>query len=291
MQSAVPMYKMVMLISLCAAVFQSPSLNAQSALPLYDLEKKSGSTVELPSQLQEISGLAMTEDGRLFAHDDEKGIIYEVEYRAGKLKKSFYLGQRFVRADFEGLAIARDRFFLVSSSGDLYEFGEGKDGERVSYTIHRTMLTLAHDVEGLCYDPETRSLLLACKEYPGKGYAGSKAVYAFSLETMTLEKKPRFLLPIRELRRKSRHKLFNPSGIERHPETGTFFIIASEGESIAEVSPTGELLGQVAFPIGVHKQAEGITFAPDLSLLISNEGGVRRASLVIYPTQKSARPQ
>ena len=283
MRSNVRPYMFGVSLSLCCVVFGPPVLNTSSALLWYDLEDKKPSKVNLGNRLREISGLAMTEDGRLFAHDDEKGVIYQIDYLTGKIVKSFSLGRIAVRADFEGLAIVDGRFFLVTSWGNLYEFSEGEDGEYVAYKMYRTRLSLAHDVEGLCYDPDTHSLLLACKEYPGKGYAKSKAVYGFSLETMKLEKKPRFLLPLRELRHKSRHKLFNPSGIERHPKTSTFFILAAQGESVVEVSPTGELLGQVTFRSGVHKQAEGITFTPDLTLLISDEGGRKRAKLTRYP--------
>ncbi len=275
-----------LLISLCCVASGRPLPDSSSAISWYDLEDKKPSSVELPRKLREISGLAMSPDGRLFAHNDESGVVYEVDYLKGKIVKSFSLGRFAVRADFEGLAIVGDRFFLVTSWGNLYEFSEGGDREYVAYKMYRTALTLAHDVEGLCYDPDTHSLLMACKEYPGKGYAKSKAVYAFSLETMKLDKKPRFLLPLRELRRKSRHKPFMPSGIERHPKTGTFFVLTAQGESVIEISPTGELLGQVFFRGGTHKQAEGITFAPDLTLLISDEGGTKRAELTRYPSKQ-----
>ncbi len=275
-----------LLISLCCVASERPLPDSSSAISWYDLEDKKPSSVELPRKLREISGLAMSPDGRLFVHNDESGVVYEVDYLKGKIVKSFSLGRFAVRADFEGLAIVGDRFFLVTSWGNLYEFSEGGDRKYVAYKMYRTALTMAHDVEGLCYDPDTHSLLMACKEYPGKGYAKSKAVYAFSLETMKLDKKPRFLLPLRELRGKSRHKLFNPSGIERHPKTGTFFVVTAQGESVVEISPTGELLGQVFFRGGTHKQAEGITFTPDLTLLISDEGRTKRAELTRYPLKQ-----
>lgn len=280
------LYTFGLLVSLCFVAFDQPLPDTASALSWYDLEDKKPSTIELPRKLREISGLAMTEDGRMFAHNDESGVVYQVDYLTGKIIKSFSLGRFPVRADFEGLSIVGDRFFLATSWGNLYEFSEGNHGDYVAYKMYRTALTLAHDVEGLCYDSDTHSLLMACKEYPGKGYAKSKAVYAFSLDAMKLQKKPRFLLPLRKLTRETRHKLFNPSGIERHPKTGTFFILDAQGKSIVEVSPEGELLGQVTFGGGIHRQAEGITFAPDLTLLISDEGGTKRAELTRYPLKQ-----
>lgn len=281
-----PLPALAIVACFCWATGDPPASNARSALSWYNLDGKKPLTVDLPSELREISGLAMTEDGRLFAHDDEKPVIYQVDYLTGKIVKRFSLGLFPDRADFEGLAIVGERFFLVTSSGILYEFSEGKDREHVLYKMHRTPLTPAHDVEGVCYDPDTHSLLLACKGYAGRGYGKSKAIFAFSLETMKLEIKPRFLLSLRELQRKSKQNRFNPSAIEFHPKTKTFFILASEGQSVVEISSTGEVLGQATFGGDVHTHAEGITVTEDLTILISDEGDGKSAKLTRYPVRE-----
>ncbi|PLX31312.1 MAG: hypothetical protein C0600_06030 [Ignavibacteria bacterium] len=61
---------------------------------------------ELPKRLKEISGLAVDDRGRLFAHDDESGIVYQLDPMTGKIVKSFRLGRTLVTEDFEGIAIA-----------------------------------------------------------------------------------------------------------------------------------------------------------------------------------------
>ena len=40
----------------------------------------------LPDRLGEISGLTLTEDQRLFAHGDEFGRVYEIDYRRGVVR-------------------------------------------------------------------------------------------------------------------------------------------------------------------------------------------------------------
>src|SRR5262245_54963359 len=57
--------------------------------------------IQLPQRLREISGLAVTPDGRLFAHGDERAALYEIDPERGRILKSFSLN---VRGDFEGLA-------------------------------------------------------------------------------------------------------------------------------------------------------------------------------------------
>ena len=46
----------------------------------------------LPRRLREISGLAVTSDGRLFGHDDERAVIYEIDVEGGQIVKSFAIG-------------------------------------------------------------------------------------------------------------------------------------------------------------------------------------------------------
>lgn len=249
---------------------------ASTILHKYDLAHQQPKSVLLPKVLKEISGLTMTEDGRLFAHNDEQGAIYQIDYRTGSVLKQFYVTKKgwFSTAqameDFEDIAFAKGRFFLVTSGGTLYEFAEGENGQEVLGTLHKTGLNDHYDIEGLCYDPETESLLIACKEYPGN--KNFKPVFSFSLKTMVLTKAPRFLLPVRELENASEELEFKPSGIERHPKTGTFFVLAAQGNLLVELSPDGKILSTATLTRKFHPQPEGITFTPDNILLISDEG-------------------
>ena len=159
-----------------------------SELSKYNFKPEESLVIKLPGELQEISGLTMTDDGRLFGHNDEKGFVYQIDYSNGNITKKFSLGEKYEREDFEGIAYANKKFYIVTSNGVLYEFDEGSDGESVSFQVYETDLNSKNDVEGLCFDPETNSLLLACKGYPGKGFKKQKAVYSFSLDRMKLDK-------------------------------------------------------------------------------------------------------
>ncbi|MGD9488572.1 MAG: SdiA-regulated domain-containing protein [Calditrichaceae bacterium] len=251
----------------------------------FALIMRNSSLIDDP-ELKEISGLASSEDGRLFCHNDETGIVYEVDRKEGKIIKKFFPGNKIIKADFEGIAIADDEFYMVTSSGEIYEFSEGEDNAFVGYKFYDTGLPAKCDIEGLCYDPETDCLLLACKGYPGKGYEGSKAVYSFSLNTKSLIKEPRFLLSEKLLKKQTGEKNFYPSGIERNPVTGTFLIISARAKAIIEISGDGEILGHAELDKKVHDQPEGITFTQDLNILISDEGR-KSGKLTLYKKTKS----
>jgi hypothetical protein len=55
----------------------------------------------LPPQLLEISGLALTADGNLLAHNDEHPLISVIDPRRGVVLKQFSFGERGLRGDFE----------------------------------------------------------------------------------------------------------------------------------------------------------------------------------------------
>ena len=252
-----------------------------SILGQYDIGNESPEVLELPGALTEISGLATTQDGRLFGHNDETGVVRQISIKSGDASSWFNVGSITLSEDLEGIAIVGETFYLVNSKGDIFEFREGVEGESVDFVQHKTGLSGKFDVEGLCYDPGTNALLLACKEYPGDGLDEKKhrAVYSFSLGSKTIDPEPRFVLPVNELEKHLDIKKFSPSAIERHPDSGHFVLLSGNDPAIIELSPTGAIVAAHRLDPSVHAQPEGIAFGPDGELLIGNEGG----KLIRYP--------
>jgi uncharacterized protein YjiK len=272
--------------SLIAALFLlTRPLIAQTphnpALSQYDLAADTPRSFSLPAELREISGLASTADGRLFTHNDEQGVVMEIATASGLVTKRFFVGGKTLRQDFEGLAIAGQDFFLVTSDGRLYRFREGKDGAIVPVERFSTGLKPSHNVEGLCYDPGTHSLLLACKD-PGPGIGRRmRAVFSFSLQSLTLDPRPRFLINADSIAHALGLESFNPSGIERHPETGSFFLLSAKDPAVVELNGTGSVIAASRLPRDILPQPEGIAFGLDLSLWIGSEGK-KRGRIAVY---------
>ncbi len=255
------------------------------ALYRYNVQNKNAATVSLPKGLREISGMAVTKDGRLFAHNDEKSIIYQVDINTGEIIKTFSVGKKALRGDFEDIAIVDKKFFLITSDGYLIEFLEGKDKGSVDYKRYEIGLTASYNIEGMCYDDETNSLIFACKDYPGNGYNGHRTCYSFSLASNKLDKKPRFILPIKYITGKLGTRDFKPSGVAKNPLSNSFFIISANDNGIIEVSSDGKVIAQAKLPKHKHSQPEGIAFMPDKTLLISDEGKTI-GSITKYPLGK-----
>ncbi len=252
-----------------------------SSLKSYSISSESKTVIKLPNELKEISGLASTPEGRLFVHNDESAIIYELNPTDGSIIKKFAAGRPALKDDFEDIEFAEGTFYLVNSKGDIIEFRESGNGEYSEYKKYNTLLSSSYDVEGLCYDIETNSLLLACKGFSGSQATNDKSVFSFSLKEKKLTKVPRFTIKSEQA-----GKRFAPSGIRRNPVTGTFYLISAAGNSIIEVSKNGELIDRQELSPNNHEQPEGITFMPDNSMLIANEGKSSSGYIVRYPYAK-----
>ena len=264
-------------------------LQKKISLESYTLNAETATHWKLPMNLEEISGLAMTRDNRLLAHNDERGVIFEIDYQKGSIVKSFQLSDMGnpVASDFEGIATIDDQIYLVTSSGRLYECREGNAGESVLFNVYTTGVGRDCEIEGLAYDESKRTLLMMCKDARSADMEGQLAVYHWLIDEKQLSKDAHTVIPIVEFSRHIKGKKFQPSGIERHPVSGNYFVVAARQGAIAEITPGGQVLAVREFPAQWHRQAEGITFATDGTLIIADEGAGRRARLTLYPVSGS----
>ena len=245
----------------------------------YDFENAS-SRVSLRHRIDEASGLAATEDGRLFTHGDEQAVVYQVDPVAGTVLKQFSMGVPVLAGDFEGIAVAGDRFFMINSQGLLLEFREGVDGESVSFRGVNTGLGNRCEVEGLAYERAGQALVAACKSVPS-GDESFIVLYRIRLSDLAVEPGA-ILVPATGLEAVGLADHFAPSGVEVDPETGSLFLISARQESIIQVTPSGRIIAGFHLGSDRHPQAEGIAVLPDGTLLLADERQQGRAHLTAY---------
>lgn len=242
--------------------------------------------IKLSHKLREISGIVFDKKGRLFCHDDERAVIYQLDPSTGDILKIFTFGLFIKRGDFEDITIAGDTFYMVESGGTIYEFREGSDKEQVDYNVYDTNLDKNPDVEGICFDPKENTLLLALKGDPGAGLDKNekRAVYSFSLTTKKLNPKPRFILDINTILTESKEKDFAPSAITYNPVNDHFYIIAAVGNVMVEINRQGKIVTLTKLSSKIHEQPEGIAFQDPSHLFISDEGK-KHGTLTIYAVE------
>jgi hypothetical protein len=254
------------------------------ALAHYDLEGEPARRIRLPAALAEISGIAFTEDGRLLAHGDEQGTVWEIDPATGDILKRFGFGSRgrLLHGDFEDIQVLGERIFLVTSAGKIFEGREAQNGVIAEALPRSAGLGGGCEVEGLAFDPSSQSLLLLCKQGRSKRWRGDVVILAISIITWRFEPEPRILIRERGLERVTGTKNFHGSAMVRDPRTGTYLLLAGPQRAFAEISSKGEILGGGRLPAELHRQPEGIAISPDLDLFISDEAAGKHATLTMY---------
>lgn len=232
----------------------------------------------LPDQLHEISGLAVSPDGRLFAHDDERAVIYEIDTQ-GRIIKSFAIGSPAETGDFEGLAITpAGEFWMTTSRGELRRFREGADGATVEAATFDTGLRDVCEIEGLAYLASEESLILACKRNEARGMRDTISLYAWRDGAGMAT--PWRRLPEAELTQAASIEHFRPSSLDIDTRTGRIILLSARDGALAELDADRVLSVRALGP--QHVQAEGAAVLADGALAIADEGGDGRALLSIY---------
>jgi len=244
---------------------------------------------KLDKKLREISGIAYDEaNDRLLAVNDEVGKVYTLHPRKGKLLSE----QRFgFPGDYEDLTLHGEFLYVIKSDGFLHVLSV------VSLTSIQKMstgLANSNDVEGICYDTETSRLLLACKGSPDSRTADapkkSRAVYAFDPVTQTLDQNPFLLITEEALKdfvednakkkTKKKHlkklvkraKDIAPSAIGIHPISGRIYVLSSVGKLLVVFNRNQQIEHVEFLSSKIHRQPEGLSFASNGEMFISNEG-------------------
>lgn len=240
-------------------------------------------------ELKEVSGLSATDRPGVFcAIADEKGEIYFVDIQGGGAILQRVLFRD--KGDFEGVEWRPECLYAVKSNGDVYEISNWESSDpRIRY--YETPLEKVDDVEGLGYDSQRRSLLLACKGNPEND--SLRNIFAFSLKSNKLDKNPVYTVSPQEVNRLlpyvdgEKQNFFSPSGIAVHPVTGDVYVISSALKRLVVLNPAD---GAIRYAVRLDKkllpQPEGISFDKEGNLYLSSEGKKGEGQILKFDLQK-----
>jgi uncharacterized protein YjiK len=264
---------------LLAACAETAPVDAQQAGASGSLfAAQSDTQWRLPNELREISGLALSPDGRLFAHNDERAVIYEIDATRGAIVKAFALGDGALRGDFEGLAISPDGvFWIATSRGELYRFNEGADGATVSFEVLNSGLRDVCEIEGLAYLPAEESLILGCKQNEARDMRSTVSLYSWRFSGSA---EPWREVPEREIAAAAGVEDFRPSSLDVDARSGRLLVLSANDAALAELDGEGRLVA--AHALRGHPQPEGVAVLQNGALVISDEGGRGQAQLSRY---------
>lgn len=247
-----------MIFSNCASTTE-----AKLAYRLDDANRK----LKLPKELNEISGLAYTQNS-LFAVQDEDGILYKINHANGLVEQQLNFGPK---GDYEGVAAISDHIYVTNSEGKIYQFNL-KTQQAVRF---KTGIDHGYNIEGICADDNGKALFLIGKTTIQKGDKKKhhRHIFKFDLQTKTVTQ---------HLTLKPKKKKLHPSGIAIHPQKGHFYILSHASKSLFVVSPQGEILSHHELSRNKFEQPEGIVFLPNGTLVISSEGKKQHAQISFF---------
>jgi len=244
-----------------------------SILP-YNLSKPS-KKFKMPDDLGEISGLSYGGADKFACIQDNKGIMYLFDIKKREVTYTYKFGKA---KDCEDVAVVNNTAYVLQSNGHIWQIGDfdkNNSFEKKNHKIKKykpLLLSKENNTEGLAFDRESNSLLIACKgsqdlEKQGIYLKGKKAIYRFDLSTKKLSAKPAYAIDLGHLDNGN----FEISGIAVHPITGNIYVITSVGKMLVVLNQEGKVIAAKQLDKKIFKQPEGICFNPDGDLFISNE--------------------
>lgn len=252
---------------------------------------------ELPGRLDEISGLTVLDDTHLGAIQDEKGHLYVIDVETGGITHEHDFGKH---GDYEGVERVGERVVVLRSDGQLAVIEDWRTEKAKAPTLDPG-LHGSCDAEGLGYDVEGARLLIACKESPGQGRRGARAIYAFYLATNTLDPAPAYVIAADSLSAPGGERsvdasvralvrpfvdinAFKPSALAIHPVTGELYVLSSVRKVLVVLDRAGTINAVWPLSEDLFPQPEGLAFFPDGTLFIASEarGGSARLARFSY---------
>lgn len=242
----------------------------------------------LPQGLEEISGLAIASPTSVFAHNDEHAIVYEIELERGRVRRAFALGEPTLEGDFEGIARAGDRVFLITSDGLIYAAQIGRHRQRVAYTVHDSGIGPRCEIEGLTLGPVAGELLILCKRARRDGLNPATrrlTVYRWKIDSEHAVETPFLSLPLADLLAEEERPDFRPSGIDWDGRTKRLSIVSGRNRIMLTFDREGALIEKRRLSARPHPMTEGIAMLGGRWLALADEGSAtRRGRLTVYPS-------
>ncbi len=263
----------------------------------YDLSKYR-QRIELPTELNEVSGIAMLDSNTLLCIQDEDGIIFQFSIPEQKITNRYPFAEA---GDYEGIALLGDTAYVLRSDGVLFEVCHFNQSQR---QVNKYPLpSPAKNHEGMAYDPATHSFLIAPKGPSEKGKASKniRHILRYNLMTKQLDTSPAYTLNLDEIwsyieahevevpyKKKSKKEQDQPivhfriSSLEIHPITGQLYMLSESDKLLLVYNDTGKLEYVELLDRNDFQKAEGMCFSKQGDLYISNEAKGEQPTLLRY---------
>ena len=270
---------LMQVVLLLALLPLSKTASGQQMIAGYDFSEPD-QVLKLSKSLKEISGLASGPDGQLYAVQDEKGIIFQLNPDDGSIlaEQKFY-GD----GDYEGIERVGNTMYILRSSGHLFEVDLGQRGGIKATRKSRLNLPSRCDAEALGSDPAAGTLWVGCKNADGVKGKKTRSLFRLTVENDKWEAKLKVSINqkmLTEANSDSKWSInkFMPSGLTIREYV--IFVLSAVNDLLLIIQPTRVDMVELS-EMGLP-QAEGIALGADGTLYIASEGVGSRARLLAF---------
>ena len=233
----------------------------------------------LSESLDEISGIVFKSDTEIIAENDEEGKIFSINPNKSKQPKSWNCAKA---GDFEDIVFTGNEWYLLRSDGILYlltnPFSDSCAHQKFPSPFAES------EFEGLYYDEGRKSLMMLCKSCSTDNEKKSVSVFAFDAVTKTWKDEPAFQIDVKSVAEKiTKDKLhFKPSAAAINPADKNLYILSSVNKLLVVADVNGMVKEVFDLPIADFKQPEGLSFAPNGDMYISNEASDGTPTILLF---------
>jgi hypothetical protein len=235
-------------------------------LNTYDFSKPD-LTIELPKELEEISGISLINDSVIAAISDEKPFLYLYHLKEKRIvqKTKIQNGN-----DFEDVCICGDAVFILQSNGILWKVKNYNSTPIISSI--NLPFEKPFELEGMCQNNTRDSLFIAAKYWhqTANNKKNELPVWAFSIVNDELKSNP--ILPINsKVVFEEKKRNFQTSAIAKIGNPNYWLAISTNDKYIVALDGFGEVKSIKALDPQIFTQPEGITIDNSGTIYISNE--------------------
>ena len=249
------------------ALYESNDYDFDDAQKAYKIVN----TWELPTELDEISGMHYMDGDRMACIQDEDGIIFIFDLKTSKIIAKHKFA---VSGDYEAMTYLNNEFWIAESNGEIFNVSDLDtfDGEKEGFQLD---FEYRNNIEGMAATKDGK-LWLAVKERNLDNEGDYKGIYAFDPQTKKLNREPVARVEYSDpkfdvLRTDNPRKLIRPSDIAFHPQTGDLYILDAEFQKLIITDRTGKIKKLYLLDPADFEQPEGLAFSKSGRLFISNE--------------------
>lgn len=240
----------------------------------------------LDKKVNETSGLFyLQNEAAMITVADNKQKIYRIT-QDGEVNPYFEadIGPQ---EDYEDVVKVDSTIYVLISNGAIVAVKPTGSGLQVDK--YPFWSTGKNDFETLYYDPESKGLIILCKSCEEERGKNIRTAYRFDLAGSRFETKPFYTISSKEVRNslKDGKVDFEPSAAAIHPLEKRLYILASSGNLLIITDLKGVVQNVYRLNPTLYPQAEGITFAPNGDMYITNEAKLGKPTL-LYIAYKPA---